>query len=444
MEASPFEKNLCAATVRASAQLSYILTKEEASSLLHEISSTYPILNERYDNGKFYSGSNPIITESELDFDGSFEDENQSDCAFMTKVMSSYFSSNNVELFIIKRKRSNALFINKNQCAVLLSISHTLCDGALVAQILGDLLSLSILKHTNGSTQLYTRPKVEHISQLEIVKDLKPGLQNPEDFEKERKYDLITIPQPLKENMDPNTSGPLFNKGICFNFDISKIIEVCHSIKVRPQAFLTAADIFSIHGAVNDISIKQNFLNDPNKPFSIISQVSVNTRKLIHINPLSATCYAAPVFIMSNIDNEINGRSLMIHIQSEINEKVEKYSVPHLKAYCEGKFPPVANQSWASNVGIVESEIPIYVQGGASQIPEAARNIRGFTSHAITTKSKIKDAFPSEKAGNIVLTFMSPTCDDQFVDAMTRRFEWFLRHPSEALEVKILGGNIPC
>lgn len=436
MDASPFEKNLSTSNVRASAYLTDLPNKEEATSYLQEMSLTYPNLNERYENGKIYSDSKPIITESSIEFENENDKVKKQDCLLMTKVLSTFFSSNNVELFLIKIKRKTSL--NVNEGIVLLSISHVLCDGALVAQILGDFASISLLKKENKPTQFYYRPPVEHKKQLEIVKDIKSNLQSPDDFEKERKYDLITIPSPLKENMDPK-AGNLYYKGICINFDINKIVDLCHSIKVRPQAFFTTAEIFSISGAVNEISS-----NDSNKPFSIISQISVNTRKQINISPLSPTCYAAPVFIMSNIDREINGRYLMCHIQNEINQKVEKFSVSHLKAYCEGKFPPVANQSWTSNVGIVESEVPVWVQGGAYSIPEAARTIRGFTSHVITSKSKvIQNSYPSEKAGCITMTFMSPTCDDKFINAMTKRYEWFLDNPSKAADVKILGGKIP-
>lgn len=443
MEASPFEKNLSGGTVRASAHVSNLPSKEEAASLLQEISSTYPNLNERFEDGKIYSDSKPVITESEVCFEDNGKNENRLDCALMTKVMSSFFSSNNVELFLIKIQRSDSANTDKNEGVVLLSLSHAICDGALVAQILGDFVSLLLLKQTNSPTDSYKRGIIEHKPQLEVVKDLKSNLQTSEEFEKERKYDLITIPPPLKENADP-TSGELYYKGICINFDISKIIDVCHSIKVRPQAFFTVADIFSICGTVNEISSIQNYPNDPSKPFSIVSQISVNTRKQVHISPLSPACYAAPVYIMSNIDNDTNGRSLMLHVQQEINQKVEKFAVPHLKAYCEGKFPPVVNQSWASNVGIVESEVPVWVQGGAYKIPDAARAARGFTSHVITTKSKVnQNSFPSEKAGCIVMTFLSPTCDDEFVSAMTKRFKWFLDNPQKAIDVKILGGKIP-
>ncbi|OHT07778.1 hypothetical protein TRFO_23883 [Tritrichomonas foetus] len=400
MKLSTFEQMLSSTCVRAAVFLETIPSKEEIENRLQEFTKIYPILNSRIGDGNIYSDSKPVITETNI---GDCSDLNETD--FMTKVLSNIFSSCFVEFFIISRS-------NDKKGALLLSLCHSLCDGPIVGQMLADFVSNNNRKET-----------VHHIPQDEVVKSLNKSefSMQPKEYFNSSEFPQLVIPPPLPELLA--SKEKLYYRGICVDFDVKSILSVCHELKIRPQAFFSAADVYAICKSIKQTS-----------PFSIVNQISVNTRRFVNVNPLMPTCYAAPVYVASSVDSQTTAKDFMIHIQKEVEREVPKYCIDHLIGYTKGQFPPAESQSLISNVGIIESDYPIWIQGGMTDIPEAARAKRGFTSHLATSKSK-NGAFD---AGCAVLTFLTPSCDQEFVDEMVNRISWFLKNPTEALKVKFI------
>lgn len=387
-----FERQLSGTTVRAAAYLAQLPTKEQVMSRLEDLVTTYPFLNERYSDGKFYSDSKPIISEVSFDNCGNMEESD-----FMSHVLSNLFSENDCEVFLVTRPSSEP-------GSIMISCRHSFCDGGLIGQLLADILSG---KQINA---------VERILQTKVIKNLSGECQPIEDLKPNPEFPLLVLPPSQSESNDP-----LKYSAVCLQYDVGLIKNVCHSLKVRPQSLFSVAEIFSIAGA-----LKQT------KPFTIINQVSVNTRRYLKLDPRVATCYASPTYVKSEISNETTCKSLMMHIQQSIDNTVEKYCIGNLSCFINGSLIPVKCQSMISNVGIVSSDIPIWIQGGMNNIPESYRKLRSFTAHGATSHGANGDK------GCLVMTFLVPSCEPEFINNMRNSLKWFLEHPNEALERKII------
>ena len=379
-ELTQYEQMLIGTNCRAIAFLENMVTEEYVRNKLPSISKSYPFINWKIEGNKIFSGLPPKITCSELD-----ECE---ETEFVTNCLSTFFTQEMNEIFIIKMK-------NTNKGAVLFASNHCFCDDPLVGHFVSDLVS--------SKTEFDVVERIPAEKLVENIEELHQTLKLKDPF---------TVP-PLKEPRE----GRIFYRGIARSFDIQAILKVCKSIHIKPQAFLSACDIYSVK-TVFDL-----------KPdFNILNQVSINIRRALGISPISPMIKISIVYLESHITKESTMKDLMINLQQQIDELVPKYQLPHYRLTTYNKFQVQMPAGMVSNIGIIESEnADIWVHGGQYQFPDVLRTIQSFTSHACTTRGKL----------NIVFTMLHPGCSDDFVQKYTSTFIDLLANPEKVLSLKL-------
>jgi hypothetical protein len=239
---------------------------------------------------------------------------------------------------------------------------------------------------------------------------------------------LASVPEAHKENLVENPvqvpvhavppPGKLFFKGFCRSFSMSKILAVCKPLGIRPQAFFTAAEIRTI---ANIFKLSPDF--------DVTSQVNINTRKFFGLHPKTPILASTLVYIYSHITRQLIVKDLLLTLQKQINESVTQYVKPHFKNFTNGDFGLQKATTLTSNMGMFESDNPdIWGAGGMYTIPEQMRPLRNFTSHVCTVGDQ----------ANIVFTFLSPGCDEEFIDDFIRRMMWFFENPALAIDKTVI------
>ena len=284
---------------------------------------------------------------------------------------------------------------NTTRGAVLAVSCHSFCDAPLIGHFVSDLVS--------SKTEFEVVPR---IPASELVKDI------PYKRQELKLQDCFLVP--------PNTERPegeLYYRGIAKSFDAEKMLKLCKSLHVRPQAFLSACDIY---GIMKYFNIQPDF--------NILNQVSINVRKALNISPISPMIRISLVYLESHITKSTMMKELILSLQKQIDELVPNYELPHFKLCERGEFVVQRPAAMVANCGIIESEnADIWVQGGMYDIPDAARMTKGFTSHACTSRGKC----------NIVFTILHPGCSEDFVQKYTSTVMDLLSNPEKVLDLPL-------
>ncbi|KAH0793761.1 hypothetical protein GPJ56_002313 [Histomonas meleagridis] len=357
-----------------------LVTEEYIKNKIPNISKSYPFLNWTIKGTKIYSGQPPKITCAELD-----ECE---ETEFVTKCLSTFFTQEMNEIYIIKMKGTA-------KGAVLAVSCHCFGDAPLLGHLVSDLVS--------------TKTDFPEVPKL-VIEDLLKGIPD--------KHQTLTLSDPfiIPRNKEPKP-GPLFYRGIARSFDASRLVSTCKSIGIRPQAFMSACDIYTISKCFN---------LSPN--FNILNQVSINTRRMFGISSISPMVKSSLVYLESHITNETNMKDLMQSLQKQIDLLVPNYQLPHFKLLTYNKFDIKRPAAMISNTGIIESEnADIWVQGGQYTFREEERLLQSFTSHACTSRGKC----------NIVFTFIHPGCDNEFVNKYVEMMMNLFENPEKTIELSI-------
>jgi hypothetical protein len=234
---------------------------------------------------------------------------------------------------------------------------------------------------------------------------------------------LKDVPDDRQENSVPNPAeipvhatpppGRLYFRAVCRSFSISKILAVCKPLAVRPQVFFTAAEIYTISSI---------FKFQPD--FDVTSQVLINTRGFFGVHPKSAFLASAFVYIYSHITKDLVVKDLLLMLQADVNAKIPKFVKPHFKNCTNGDYGIQKPTTLTSNMGAFECEnCDIWGAGGMTQVPETMRPLRTFTSHICSVRGH----------GNVNFTFVSPGCDDAFIEEFVGKTMWFFENPELAV-----------
>jgi hypothetical protein len=382
MELSPYEALLTSMTCRAIGFLPQMISEEQVRQKLLTMVRTYPFLNWRVSSNVLLDDSAPTITLAEI--------EEQPKLDFLSKCISTFFSDKFCELFLISMSGTP-------HGAILISCNHCVCDAPLMCHFMCDLLSSAA-----RDFPLLTRP---------YFRELLEGV--PDDHQ----VNLVSDPVQIPVNPSPS-SAPLLFKGFCRCFSISKILRICKPLGIRPQAFFTAAEIYTIANL---------FKLSPD--FDVTSQVNINTRRFFDLHPKTPFCASTLVYIYSHITGQLIVKDLLITLQQQINDYLPRYIKPHFKNFTRGDYGLQKPTTLVSNMGVFDSEnLDIWGSGGMSDIPETMRPIRNFTSHICTICDQ----------ANVVFTFLSPGCDDQFITDFIGKMMWFLENPDAVLDRPVL------
>jgi hypothetical protein len=382
MELTTFESLLTSMTCRAIGFLHHMISEQQVNEKLTTMAPTYPFLNWRLSSNVLLSDSTPTITVAEV--------EEQPKLDFLSKCFSTFFSDKFCEIFLIS-------MAGTPHGAVLISCCHCICDAPLMCHFLCDLLSPTS----------FDFPVLSHPS----FRDLLDGV--PDDHQENLVSDPVQIPA---HSLPP--PGPLFFKGICRSFSISKVLAVCKPLGVRPQAFFTAAEIYTI----------ANIFKLP-PDFDVTSQVNINVRRFFELHPKTPFCASTLFYIYSHITPQLIVRDLLVHLQKQINESLPRFVKPHFKNFTNGDYGLQKAATLISNMGVFECENhDIWGTGGMYQIPETMRPTRTFSSHVCTIGDQ----------ANITLTFLSPGCDDQFILDFIAKMMWFFENPDVVVDRPVI------
>jgi hypothetical protein len=383
MELSKFEVFLTSMTCRAIGFLPEMISEQQVKQKLSTMSRTYPLVHWRLSSNVLLDDSAPTITHAEV--------EEQPKLDFLSKCFSTFFSDKFCELFLIS-------MVGTPHGAVLISCSHCVCDAPLMCHFLCDLLS-----STSSDFPMLTRPSFRDL--LDAVPD-------------DQQENLVSNPVQIPVNPSPSP-GPLFFKGICRSFSISKVLAICRPLGVRPQVFFTAAEIYTI---VNIFKMSPDF--------DVTSQVNINTRKFFDLHPKAPFCASTLIYIYSHVTHQLIIKDLLINLQKQIDEWLPRYVKPHFKNFTNGEYGLQKATTLVSNMGVFECENrDIWGAGGMCHIPEAMRPVRSFTSHVCTICDQ----------ANITFTFLSPGCEEQFIKDFIAKMMWFLENPEVVIDRPVIG-----
>jgi hypothetical protein len=381
MELTKFESLLTSVTCRAIGFLPQMISEQQLTQKLPTMARTYPFLNWRVASNVLLNDSAPTITPAEV--------EEQPKLDFLSTCFSTFFSDKFCEIFLIS-------MAGTPHGAVLISCCHCVCDAPLMCHFLSDLFS-----STSSDFPILTRPSFH---------DLLDGV--PDDQQQN------LVPNPVQIPINPSSSpGPLFFKGICRSFSVSNILAVFKPLGIRPQVFFTAAEIYTI---VNIFKLSPEF--------DVTSQVNVNTRRFFDLHPKTPFCASATFYIYSHITHQLIIKDLLINLQKQIDESLPRYAKPHFKNSVNGNYGLQNAATLVSNMGVFECENrDIWGAGGMYHVLEAMRPLRTFTSHVCTIGDQ----------ANITFTFLSPGCEEQFIEDFIRKMMWFLENPEVVVHLPV-------
>jgi hypothetical protein len=382
MELSQYEALLATMTCRAIGFLPQMISEQQLKEKLPTMSRTYPFLNWRISSNVLQNDSTPTITLAEV--------EEQPKLDFLSKCFSTFQSNEFCEIFLIS-------MTGTPHGAVLISCCHSVCDAPLMCHFLCDLLSSN-----SSDFPILSRPSFSEL--LNGVPDA-------------RQENLVANPVQIPDNPNP-PPGPVFFKGICQTFSIAKILKIIKPLKIRPQVFFTAAEIYTI---VNIFKLSPDF--------DMTSQVNINTRRFFDLHPKTPFLASTLIYLYSHITRQLVIKDLLISLQKQIDDWIPRYVKPHFKNFANGNYGLQKATTLISNMGVFECDNhDIWGAGGMYNVPEVIRPRRTFTSHICTIGDQ----------ANVTFTFLSPGCDEQFIQAFIQKMMWFFENPEVVIDLPVV------
>ena len=381
MKLTTYEQQIQSANCRAIAFLEKMVAESFVKNKISEISKSYPFINWRIENNNVYNDSLPKITYKEFDECEKTE--------FVTKCLTTLLPKEPTEIFIVKMK-------NTTKGAVMAASNHAFCDAPLIAHLVSDLVSTKTKFHTEKKPDLNM-----------LLKDIS---ENHQSFK-------LNNPFLVPPNKEPQ-KGDIYYRAIAKTFEAKPLIEACKTINIKPQAFLTACDIYTI---AKTFKLHSNF--------NILSQVSVNMRKSFGLSPIAPMLGISLIYLESAISKELTMKDLMIDLQRQIDNLISNYEKSHFKLLTQGKFDVKQPAAMISNMGIIDTQnADIWAHGGIYDLPEPYRQLQSFSSHACTSRGKF----------HIVYNMIHPGCTDEFVDFYTKTSMNLFTNPHQALSLKVI------
>lgn len=380
MKATMYEKMLLGSTLRGIAYMDKLPSFDWVNKRLEIIEKTYPNIKYNIVNDYVTKDSKPKITEVEAD--GSKIDE------FITNCLSTFYAQSNFEIFLIKQK-------NKESGAILASLNHAFSDGKHMLNLISDLVS--------DETEF---PTMERANIPELIKNVERK-QYPVDLSNQ-----ISIPiNPSPKDIPPRYIAK------CSSFDIQKILQTCKSIGVKPQAFLSTADIYSISKTMN-----------AKNPFDIGNQIAANVNNILGIPEKSPQILTSLVYTLTKIDKSTKAVDVMKGIQKQLSDGMEKKVLNNFACITDGTFNILRPVSMISNIGAHKTKHNIWVHGGMYSVPDAMKAFHSFTSHVVTTNN----------TGHLTSTYLIPGCEDEFINKHQHHLLEFINHPEQSIDKTIL------
>ena len=121
-----------------------------------------------------------------------------------------------------------------------------------------------------------------------------------------------------------------------------------------------------------------------------------------------------------------------MNFKKKLDELNLKHSKSHFRSISNGELKPIQPISSISNMGILNSSIKdIWITGGSNMLPITLKPFRNYIHHCITSQNQL----------NIVLTYLYPGCDNDFIEKMKFHFNFFLNNLENILNLKILNSS---
>ena len=162
--------------------------------------------------------------------------------------------------------------------------------------------------------------------------------------------------------------------------------------------------------------------------FVYLLAINVNTRKAFGLSPTAPFNAPASIYIPNSINTETTVKSVIVHSQAELDDSLSKFPLIAFKAALNMKNKFVMPTSAISNLGLFDTNFDIWAHGDMRVFPDALKPLRNFVFHGMTSNNHF----------NLVLTYLVPGCEPEFVTSLRTNIEKFLTSLPDVIDETIL------
>lgn len=380
----PLETAISTLTVKAAGYIDGIrFTEETFRDRIDKLTPKYPWLNLQIQNDEITDNGKLDVQIIEIEEDLPKEQ-------FMSKVLTQSQSASFSAVFLFQSTRHS-------KSAISVLTGHVVADAVNAAHFIADFLS--------DATE-FTPQEVPNIT--ELLKQIPDEPQQEVSDE-----NLLRVPP----NPSPSLEGPIHFETITMSFPIDPIMKTCKLLNIRPQSILIAAEIYTL---VRTIPHSESF--------NTLNLCAVNTRKAFGLSPTAPFNAPASIYIPNSINAETTVKSVILHSQAELDESLSKFPLIAFKAALNMKNKFVMPTSAISNLGLFDTKFDIWAHGDMRVFPDALRPLRNFVFHGMTSNNHL----------NLVLTYLVPGCEPEFVTSLRTNIENFLTSLPDIVDNTIL------